>query len=149
MILVQEVTISDFSQFSHKNECPVFLQEYIEKQYDIRLVVIGKEIIGCKIDASKSKKGKTDWRAYDLPNTPHTLIEIGSHLKSRVLNLMRIYRLDYACIDFCVDRSGEYWLLDVNPFGKYLWIEYATGAPITEKMSEYLIKKHQSQRHNQ
>jgi|GEM_PF-5123405 len=32
--------------------------------------------------------------------------------------------LDYVSIDLCVDSTQEYWLLDINPFGRYLWLEY-------------------------
>jgi len=144
MILVQKVSKGDLSEFSTLNECPIFLQQFIEKSYDIRLIVIGETIIACKIDASKSEKGRVDWRAYDLPNTPHTQEPIPNEIEVKIFDLMRIYELDYACIDLCVDQLGDFWLLDINPFGKYLWIEYATGVPITKTLSEYLISRHRA-----
>lgn len=41
----------------------------------------------------------------------------------------------------CVTPAKDYYLLDINPFGKYLWIEYAIGAPITDAIARFLIGK--------
>ncbi len=142
MILTQKVMARDFADYGEKNESPLFLQSFIDKIYDLRVVVIGSEVLACKIDASKSLLGNVDYRAYDMPNTPHSCIEIPSDLKDKILSLCRMMRLDYVSIDLCVDSSEEYWLLDVNPFGRYLWLEYATGMPITLKMANFLTHKY-------
>ena len=138
MLLVQEVSNSDFSEYKQQNESPLFLQIYINKLYDIRLIVIGTLVVACKIDASSSQFGCVDYRAYDLPNTPHYQVEIPVEVENKILQLCTIMNLEYACIDLCVDTNNEYWLLDVNPFGRYLWIEYATGLPITRHFSDFL-----------
>lgn len=143
MLLVQKVTRNDFSDFSSDCECPIFLQHYVEKSYDVRVIVIGQQFLACKIDASRSIAGNVDWRAYDLPNTPHEIIEVSYDLRIKLGKLMASYELDYACIDFCVDKNDCWWILDVNPFGRNLWIEYATGLPILNTMASYLISRAQ------
>lgn len=141
MLLTQKVSAQDFTNYEEQNESPLFLQNFIDKAYDLRLVVIGSEVLACKIDASKSLFGNVDYRAYDLPNTPHSYIEIPLELKDRILSLCRMLHLDYVSIDLCVDSMQEYWLLDINPFGRYLWLEYATGMPITLKMANFLQQR--------
>ncbi len=143
MLLTQEVLKQDFIDYKQSNQSPLFLQKFINKLYDIRLIVIGTKVLACKIDASKSPVGRLDYRAYDLPNTPHYQVEIPIELNNNILELCNILHLDYACIDLCVDSNEEYWLLDVNPFGKYLWMEYATGMPITRTLADFICYRKQ------
>ena len=141
MLLTQIVSREEFLSYQQQGESPLFLQQFIKKLYDIRLIVIGTEVLSCKIDASKSPIGHVDWRVYDLANTPHYKISIPDTLKKDILTLMKAMCLDYACIDICVDSEGKYWLLDLNPFGRYLWIEYTAGIPITKCLSDFLCCK--------
>ncbi|WP_150538278.1 hypothetical protein [Actinobacillus vicugnae] len=66
MLLVDKVNKEQFESFETQNECPLFLQEKINKQFDVRAIVIGDQILSCKIDASSSSIGNIDWRIYDI-----------------------------------------------------------------------------------
>lgn len=140
MMLVKKVNQADFAQFETQNECPVFLQQAIDKVFDVRAIVVGKQIFGCKIDASQSPVGNLDWRAYDLPNTIHKIFDIPVDIQNKLLKVLEYFELDYACLDLCVDKNGEFWLLDVNPFGRYKWIELAVGLEISQAIAELLLK---------
>jgi len=50
---------------------PCFFQEYIDKAFELRVHVIGDRVLTCKIESQKSELAKTDWRRYDIANTPH------------------------------------------------------------------------------
>ena len=141
MFLVKPVNKSQFHNFNSQNECPVFLQQAIDKLFDVRAIIIGKKVIGCKIDASLSKVGNLDWRAYDLPNTIHEPFELPNKVQGKLLNILKYFNLDYACLDLCVDKHGEFWLLDVNPFGRYMWIELSVGIDISNEIAKFLISK--------
>lgn len=141
MLLTQKVSKQDFSNYEQRDESPLFLQRFIDKVYDLRLVVIGSEVMACKIDASKSQLGNVDYRAYDMPNTPHHHIETPPELRDKILSLCKMMNLESVSIDLCIDSVQEYWLLDINPFGRYLWLEYATGMPITHNLSKFLQQK--------
>lgn len=141
MLLVQKVFSFDFLDYNSECESPLFLQKYIDKIFDFRVVVIGNEMLVCKIDSSKSTAGKVDWRAYDLPQTPHEVMELSEQIKRKILYLMSALCLDYACLDFCIDTSQVEWLLDVNPFGRFLWMEYGTGMDVTGMLARFLITR--------
>lgn len=141
MLLTQKVAEQDFLNYTQENESPLFLQGYIDKLYDIRLIVTGSEVLACKIDASRSQSGKVDYRAYDLPNTPHYQVEVPLELKNKIIVFCQAIHIEYACIDLCVDSTQQYWLLDINPFGRYLWMEYATGMPITRTLAQFLSSR--------
>ncbi|STZ76953.1 ATP-grasp domain-containing protein [Bergeriella denitrificans] len=144
MLLVKKVKKEDFADFEGKGECPVFLQKAVDKQFDFRAIIIGDTVLTCKIDASKSLYGNVDWRAYDLPHTVHEIYELPQSLKNKILKAMQYFQLDYACLDFCVDQNGQEWLLDINPFGRFMWIELATGLPISKHIADFLMQKAQS-----
>lgn len=51
-------------------------------------------------------------------------------------------RLRYAALGFAVDASGLWWFLEINPNGAWLWIEHATGLPITAAIATALRLTH-------
>ena len=138
MFLAKRVTKSDFADFAG-NESPLFLQRYVDKKFDVRIVVAGETFLACRIDASRSDAGRVDWRAYDFPRTVHDVFAMPESYEERLRELMRLMHLDYACIDVCVDREDKFWLLDVNPFGRFLWMEKATGLAISDAVAQHLV----------
>lgn len=68
-----------------KEENPYYLQEYINKKYEVRYTVVGNQHLACKIDSQMSQRANIDWRRYDLKNTPHYAIDIPSKIVSKYL----------------------------------------------------------------
>ncbi|MGW3897930.1 hypothetical protein ACWD6L_22345 [Micromonospora profundi] len=118
---------------------PVILQPYIEKQYELRVTVVGREIFACRIDSQESETACTDWRRYDLANTPHTPYKLGVDLSDQILRFMALTGLVYAAFDFIVDLSGEPIFVEVNPCGQFGWIETLTGLPISRSIASWLL----------
>jgi len=141
LLLTQTLDLGDLAQLKEVGECPIFLQERIDKTYDVRVTVVKCELFACKIDASRSPSGHLDWRVYDLPRTVHELYRLPAPVSSSLTAYCQAEGLDYCAIDLARDHSGTYWTLDINPFGKYLWTEYAVGLPITQRLAELLISK--------
>lgn len=139
---VNPVTVEDFHDFNEEEENPIFLQEYIEKKYEVRYTVVGDEHFVCKIDSQKSEIAKIDWRRYDLSNTPHEQISPPSQVKEQVTRLMDELKLSYGALDFIVDKDDHWWFLEINPSGQYLWIEDLTGMPITYSIKNFLLNSH-------
>ena len=48
--------------------------------------------------------------------------------------------LCYGALDLVLTPDGRYVFLEINPSGQYLWIEVATGLPITAALCEMLIQ---------
>lgn len=141
MLLTTAVEESTFAEFSDQGECPLFLQERVPKLFDVRVLCVGAKTVACKIDASRSMYGALDWRAYDLPRTVHQSMTLPTHVAAKTSQLIHRMGLDYACVDFCVDSDDQYWLLDVNPFGRYLWMEHATGQQMSATIANHLLHR--------
>lgn len=118
-----------------------FAQNYVEKEFELRVTVVGNKIFACRINsqAMTDDTGKTDWRQgydYGMEQEPFALPKEISDKCREYLNLMD---LNFGCFDFIVTPAGEYVFLECNPNGQWLWIELATGLKISGAIADYLI----------
>lgn len=132
------ITSADLQKFGEREENPLVLQEYIEKQYEVRYTVVGKEHFVCKIESQKSSKANEDWRRYDISHTPHSAIEPPAEIKEKVNKLMEILGLVYGALDFIVTPDNKWIFLEINCMGQFLWIEELTGLQISDAIVSWL-----------
>ncbi len=117
--------------------CPAIIQNYIPKAYELRITVVGNKIFSCKIESQKSKIGNIDWRHHDWENTPHYKVEIPLGIENKILSLMEKLDLSYGAIDMIFDGK-DYFFLEINSMGQWLWIEDFTEMPISKSIAELL-----------
>jgi hypothetical protein len=62
-----------FAKSDSLRDCPLTIQDYIEKAYELRVTVVGDRDFACKIDL-QAPGGNTsvDWRRYNIPKTPNS-----------------------------------------------------------------------------
>ncbi|HZD14143.1 MAG TPA: hypothetical protein VE196_03245 [Pseudonocardiaceae bacterium] len=113
-------------------------QRFIEKSYDARVTVIGREMFGVAIDA---KTGDTfvDWRA-DYDALDYRPVDVPDEVRSGIHFYMTKFGLSFAAFDFSVDHSGRWWFLEANPNGLWAWLEERTGIPVSDAIASYLSK---------
>jgi hypothetical protein len=88
-------------------------QERIPKAFDLRVVVIGKQLFAAEMhDAEVAEQ--TDFRlAYDrLMYKEHHLPD---DLKHQLFALVRSFHLQISSMDLIVTPDGEYQWLELNP----------------------------------
>jgi glutathione synthase/RimK-type ligase-like ATP-grasp enzyme len=125
--------------------CPFTLQDYIEKDFELRITVVGEKVFACRMDTQKSSKSKEDFRRYDLDNTPHTAFTLPLDIEDRCRLLTRRLGLYFGAIDMIVDPKGSYHFLELNPNGQWLWTEDLAGLPISFAVADLLINPPVSQ----
>lgn len=115
-------------------------QEYIEKEYELRVTVIGDTVFAARINSQKNPEavGKTDWRfgvqtkgaieTYILPEETTNLCR----------KLVKKYDLLFGAIDLIKTPGGQYVFLEVNPKGQWAWLEELTGDPYIETFADFL-----------
>lgn len=138
-IYVNKVKFNDLEKFQSVGENPIILQDYISKSFEVRYTVVGKEHFVCKIDSQLSKIANVDWRRYDLANTPHSIINPPENIREKVNKFMSEFNLNYGAIDFIIDKNGEWFFLELNSMGQFLWIEDLTGLEISDHIAKWLI----------
>ncbi len=138
-IYVNKISITDLTKFSELGENPIILQDYIQKKYEVRYTVVGDDHFVCMIESQLSKIADTDWRRYDLANTPHSIIVPPEDIKEKITNFMRNFNLNYGAIDFIVSKDNDWYFLELNSMGQFLWIEDLTGLEISQSIAKWLI----------
>lgn len=137
-LYVNKVLKSEVCDFGDVDENPIVLQAYVEKDYEVRYTVVGKDHHVCQIQSQKSKMASVDWRRYDIPNTPHYPIEPPIEIRDKVNQFMKSLGLEFGALDFIVTPSGEWYFLEVNTMGQWLWIEDLTGLGISDSIVNML-----------
>jgi glutathione synthase/RimK-type ligase-like ATP-grasp enzyme len=118
-----------------------FVQNYIEKNFELRITVVGNKIFASKINSQDLDvdQGKIDWRQgyeHGLKFEQFTLPEI---ISEKCVNYLKRMGLNFGCFDFIVNPDNEYIFLECNPNGQWLWIELETGMKISQAIAEELI----------
>ena len=119
-----------------------FLQNYIDKKYELRITVCNEDVVACKIDSQSldDDKGKIDWRqGYDY-GLKQDIVAIPDNVKQFCIEFLKEMHLNFGCFDFIVTPDDDYVFLECNPNGQWLWIELATGYDISKIIAKNLAK---------
>lgn len=118
---------------------PVFLQEKIKKQFELRITVIGRRVLACSLDSQSHSEGRIDWRRVDERKIKHELFKLPAKIEKQCLALCSYYGLQFGAIDMAVTPDGKFVFFEINPNGQYLWIENLTGITLSEFMADLLM----------
>ena len=133
------MTEEDVRQKSKNIEqAPCIFQEYLDKDFELRITVVGDQVFPVKINSQKNSKTKFDWRK-DQTHVEYELFVLPDELKTKLLRLHREFKIVYGAYDFIVDPKGTYYFLEVNPAGQWLWMEEVLGINISETIANALI----------
>lgn len=126
--------------------CPNLLQEYVPKDVEIRVTVVGKELFAAEIRSQGVLGAEHDWRrvpASELEHAPHHL---PAPVAERCVRLVERFGLNFGAIDLIRTPEGRYVFLEINPNGQWLWVEMLTGLPITDALIRLLLGEAESLR---
>jgi len=115
---------------------PVIFQEFIPGGLDVRVTVVGDRVFPAEIRAGESGY-EYDFRV-DTAHAPIRVHPLPEFVQQRVLRLMRRLGLHYGAIDLRRTPDGDYVFLEVNPAGQWLFVEIATGQPISDTLAQLL-----------
>ena len=139
-IYVNKLNKTSLLKFKEFGENPIVLQKYVPKMYEVRYTVVGKDHFVCKIDSQKSEISKTDWRRYDIPNTPYSVITPPERIKCLVCDFMKKFEIEFGALDFIITPENEWYFLEINSMGQWLWIEDLVNLKISDSIVLWLIE---------
>ncbi|MFH0702648.1 MAG: hypothetical protein V2B14_03815 [bacterium] len=113
-------------------DCPVQFQEFIDG-VDVRVYVIGKEIFAAEIQAKT-----IDFRADD--ESKIVRVELPENIKNDCFKIMKLLKLNFSGIDIRHGKSGEYVFIEANPAPMFTYFEEHSDYPISECLTEMLIR---------
>lgn len=139
-IPVKKINIEDLEKYKNSLKiCPVFFQEYIEKKYEIRIVLIGIKIFAFAIYSQEIEEAKIDFRIPNLYDLKYDLVELPENLKEKLISYSQMNSLDFCSFDIILTPKNEYYFLECNIDGEWYWLEKATDVKLAKEFSK-LIK---------
>lgn len=115
---------------------PVYFQHYIRRDYDVRAVFIKNKYYASKIELEDKTSLRKEDEVVNYEN-----IEMPKEVKEKCLIFMEKLGLNFAIFDFMVDNEGDYYFMEMNPNGQWLWLEYELNWKIGEDIVKYLIEE--------
>jgi len=139
-ILYSSIMTKDEVEHKSPNieQAPCIFQEYIEKDFELRITIVGNKVFSVKIKSQQNNITKFDWRK-DQINVDYEVFELPKGIKRKLINLHQKFEMFFGAYDFIVDPKGEYYFLEVNPAGQWLWLEEILNLSISESIAEALI----------
>jgi glutathione synthase/RimK-type ligase-like ATP-grasp enzyme len=117
---------------------PSIFQAEIVGAIDIRVTVVGDRVFAARIASNKSRSHLDSRLDLDVPCEAD---ELPRDVQCRILELMRRLGLLFGTIDMKITDDGDYFFLEVNPQGQFLYIEILTSMPITSAVANLLAQR--------
>jgi len=112
---------------------PSLFQECIDKEYELRVTVVGDQVFPVKIDSQAYLETVVDWRHPDfIQKLSYTTTTLPPGIDRLCVSMLSTLGLGFGAFDFAVDKSGICYFLEVNPNGQWYWLEDLTGALISD-----------------
>ena len=124
------------------NVCPTFFEGYIEKKYDIRVVVFGEKIYAFAIYSQENEMSQIDVRGISPLKLKHELIELPNDVLCKIRMFMHKQNLFFSSIDLLYSKKDQYYFIENNCNGQWLWLENMTGIDMSKTFIEALINGH-------
>lgn len=113
---------------------PILIQEEIEKEADVRVTVVGNRVFSAILT---QEGNQIDWRARNS-TSKWTSHKIPESIENACTKLCEELHIEFAAIDLVKSISGDYFFLELNPNGQWVWIEEETKLPISDAIVEHL-----------
>lgn len=120
---------------------PSLFQKNINKEYEIRTVILANKIYSMAIFSQNDAQTQEDFRNYnkDKPNrfVPY---QLPKSIESNLLNLMKKLNLQTGSLDLIKSADdGKYYFLEINPIGQFSMVSKPCNYFLEKEIAQYLI----------
>ncbi|UOE43121.1 ATP-grasp domain-containing protein [Agromyces larvae] len=129
---------SELARLDRVRHAPTLLQEYIDG-VDLRVTIAGDAVFTAEIDAVDSLRPWELRRGNSITRVRRA--ELPGSLGQALVGLARRLGLGFTTVDLRRTADGEHVLLDLDPAGSWLFVERATGLPITDGVADVLAAR--------
>lgn len=126
-ILNKDIPLTDL------NYCPAYFQEYIDKEFDLRITFVGEHYWPVKIISDNN----VDWRVSGSSRS-YELVEVPDFIIASCQKMMKELGLNFGCFDFVI-KDGIYYFLEVNANGQWAWLEQELKLDISNQIIKRLV----------
>jgi glutathione synthase/RimK-type ligase-like ATP-grasp enzyme len=138
--VARKISIQDIkSNTNSLSLAPVFLQRYIDKKFELRVIVVGAKVFSIAIFSQEHEKAIEDWRCAPLNELRYAIYQLPQGIEKSLIDFNLFFGLEFSVFDMIVSKEDEIYFLECNPDGEWYWLEIATGACISKAIAERLI----------
>ncbi|WP_298514969.1 grasp-with-spasm system ATP-grasp peptide maturase [uncultured Kordia sp.] len=131
-IKTSDVSINSIGTFKVTDEliqgldeqfAPIYAQEYIEKEFEIRVFYFERRFFSMGIFSQHDEQTQVDYRNYNtqIPNRC-VPINLPLDIEKQLLSFTDKIKLNTGSIDFIYSTDERYIFLEVNPMGQFDWL---------------------------
>jgi glutathione synthase/RimK-type ligase-like ATP-grasp enzyme len=128
----------DEAQAAAVAHAPVIFQKHVPAVADLRVVVVAGELFAAAADVRNAEYPQDVRMNLSAKYEPH---DLPPEIAAKLGELMRRLGLVYGAIDLRLTPEGQYVFLEINPAGQFLYVEHATGQPITAALAKALLER--------
>jgi len=132
-------SILDTGQIETDTFFPSFVQNYIEKKYELRVFYLHGKFYAMAIFSQKDNQTHIDFRQYNeiKPNRT-TVFNLPKEIEIQLDMLMKKIDLNCGSIDMIVTPENEFVFLEVNPVGQFGMVSNPCNFNLEKIIAEYL-----------
>jgi D-alanine-D-alanine ligase-like ATP-grasp enzyme len=85
-------------------------------------------------------KTNTDFRKYNIKKPNRNIpFQLPKSIEKKLWQFMQELELNTGSIDIVVDKSNNYYFLEVNPIGQFGMVSFPCNYLLEKKVAEHLI----------
>ena len=119
---------------------PSLFQEYVDKDVELRVTVIGDEVFAAAIDSQADPRTAVDYRRFDVP-VPYRRATLPPDVAERCVAFVHSYGLTFGAIDLIRTPDGSHVFVENNPVGQFRFVErFVPELPLTDALASCLLR---------
>lgn len=121
--------------------CTTLFQQFIDKSFDLRVIIFGNKVFAFEIHSQTNEFSKIDVRGASPELLEHKVHKLPKKLEDKLLLFCKIQNLIFSAIDLVYDKNGNYYFLENNSNGQWLWLEFLTGFDLSSEFRKLLLNE--------
>ncbi|MBK6265303.1 hypothetical protein JKA74_09645 [Marivirga sp. S37H4] len=122
---------------------PSLIQDKLKIDYEIRVFFLAGKLFATKIESSE-EESSDDRRTQDESKLVHSPYTLPESVAEMVNEFMRLANLNSGCIDLAKCERDEFFFLEVNPVGQYLFESKKCNYYIEREIANWLVQNDRS-----
>ena len=127
IVFTTPITGNDLAATASLELAPTLFQEYVRKEIELRVTVIGNKVLAASINSQEVDEGIHDWRRAPSGSLSFQSFQLPMSVSDKCARLVASFGLTFGTIDMVKTPEGSYVFLELNPNGQWGWLESPTG----------------------
>ncbi|TWI12856.1 hypothetical protein IP98_01330 [Flavobacterium cauense R2A-7] len=133
--------VVDFEKVS-EYFAPSLIQEYIDKEIEIRIFFILDNFYAMAIFSQNDLKTQIDFRNYnDVSPNRCVPFELEATTLAKIKEFVSLIGCNSGSIDLILTPENKFVFLEINPMGQYHWLSESCNYYVDKHIAELLIEK--------